>query len=129
MEKLIHWVEAFNQIARNENNFHSFSIEKGENFVDASLTIENIAKEEQCRVGNFAKAAVVMSGGSAKLEITSGSYRKCPSQKGYVAEYNDEMSHVINLGSDPELLGLVKSIKNEGDFVALLEAVLQAASR
>lgn len=129
MEKLIQWVEAFNSIARNENNFHSFYIERREDFVDAVLTLEEVARQEECTAGSFAKAEVSLKGEVAYLEMTTGTYRKCPTASGYTAEYAKDTSHKIDLGNDPELLSYIKSIKNEGDFVALLEAVLQAAGR
>ncbi|MGC9130967.1 MAG: hypothetical protein ACP5H5_05215 [Pyrobaculum sp.] len=129
MEKIIQWIEVFNQIAKNESNYHSFYIEKGEDFVDASLTLEEVSHVEECRGGAYAAASVTMRGGKAYLEMTSGSYRKCPTQTGYTAEYTHATRQRIELGDDPEVLGFVKSIKNEGDLVALLEAVLQAAAK
>ncbi|MEZ0319553.1 MAG: hypothetical protein ABWK05_06150 [Pyrobaculum sp.] len=129
MEKLVQWVEAFNTIARNENNFHSFYIERREDFVDAALTLEEVARQEDCTAGSFAKAEMSLKEGEAFLEMTTGTYRKCPTASGYVAEYTKNTSHRIDLGDDPELQSYIKSIKNEGDFIALLEAVLQAASR
>lgn len=128
MEKIIQWVETFNSIARNENNFHSFSIEKGEDFVDAVLTLEEITRVKDCRGGAYATAAVAMRGGRAVLEMSSGRYKKCPAPGGYTAEYTAGAVEKIDLGDDPELIGFVKSIKNEGDLVALIEAVLQTAA-
>ncbi|MEM0484829.1 MAG: hypothetical protein QW259_02575 [Pyrobaculum sp.] len=129
MERIIQWIDAFNQIARSENNFHSFYIEKGEDFIDATLTLEEVARVEECRGGSYAAATVTLRGGKAVLEMASGRYKKCPTQSGYNAEYTNTTVERIELGDDPEILNFIKSIKNEGDFVALLEAVLQAAAR
>lgn len=128
MEKIMEWVDAFNKIARNENNFHSFYIHKTGDDIQATLTLEEVAQVEQCRGGSFATAAVTMQGGKALLEMATGTYRKCPTATGYTADYTKTAAERLDLGDDPELLTYVKSIKNEGDFIALLEAVLQAAA-
>lgn len=125
MEKLVEWVNAFNTIAKNENNFHSFSIEKGEDFVDAVFTIEDVSREGECRVGNFAMATLALRGDAASMEMASGTYKKCPTPAGYSAEYSRQAVEKFDLGNDPELISFIKSMKNEGDFIALLEAVLQ----
>jgi len=54
--------------------------------------------------------------------------QECPTATGYAADYTKTAAERLNLGDDPELLNYVKSIKNEGDFIALLEAVIQAAA-
>ena len=127
MEKIVEWVDAFNKIARNENNFHSFYIYKTGEDIQATLTLEEVAPVEQCRGGSYA-ATVAVQGGRATLEMTTGTYKKCPTATGYTADYTKTAAERLDLGDDPELLNYVKSIKNEGDFIALLEAVIQAAA-
>ncbi len=78
MEKIAEWVNAFNKIARNENNFHSFYIYKTGEDIQATLTLEEVAPVEQCREGSFAAATVAMQGGKATLEMTTGTYRHAP---------------------------------------------------
>jgi hypothetical protein len=128
MEKIVEWVDAFNKIARNENNFHSFYIYKTGEDIQATLTLEEVAPVEQCRGGSYAAATVAMQAGKATLEMTTGTYKKCPTATGYTADYTKTAAERLDLGDDPELLNYVKSIKNEGDFIALLEAVIQAAA-
>ena len=52
------WVDAFNKIARNENNFHSF-YKTGED-IQATLTLEEVAPADQCRGGSYAAATVAV---------------------------------------------------------------------
>lgn len=128
MEKIANWVDAFNNIARNENNFHSFLIERGENSLDATLTLEEVGHVGGCIGGAFVAATLTMREGKATLEMSTGSYRKCPTEAGYVADYAKTSVERLDLGGDPELISYVKSLKNEGDFIALLEAVIQSAA-
>ncbi len=125
MGKITEWVDVFNKTARNENNFHIYKT--GED-IQATFTLEEVAPVKQCRGGSFAAATVAVQGGKATLEMTTGTYRKCPTATGYTADYTKTAAERIDLGDDPELLNYVKSIKNEGDFIALLEAVIQAAA-
>lgn len=126
MEKILEWVETFNNIARSTNIFHSFYIEKGGQH--AGLTIEDIARTENCRTGNFAIAEVTLEGEEATLEISTGVYKKCPTPNGYTAEYIKNIDQRLGLGRDPTLTEYIRSIKNEGEFITFLEAVLQAAT-
>ncbi|MFN3804415.1 MAG: hypothetical protein ACK4SY_05125 [Pyrobaculum sp.] len=128
MEKILGWVEAFNNIARSENNFHSFYIERRGGYIGASLTLEDITRVENCRAGNFAIAAVTLEGEEAFLEISTGVYKKCPTSSGYTAEYIKNIDHRLSLGGDPRLAEYIRSMKNEGEFVTLIEAVLQATT-
>ena len=52
MEKIVEWVDAFNKIARNENNFHSFYIYKTGEDIQATLTLGEVAPADQCRGGS-----------------------------------------------------------------------------
>ncbi|ABL88409.1 conserved hypothetical protein [Pyrobaculum islandicum DSM 4184] len=128
MERIMRWVDVFNDIARRENNFHSFLIEKSEEFVNAVLTLEEVSAKGDCRDGAFAMATVTMTGNRAVLEMSSGTYKKCATQTGYNADYTKSIVEKLDLGNDPELIGFIKSIKNEGDFITLLEAVIQSFS-
>jgi hypothetical protein len=104
-------VDAFNKIARKENNFHSFYIYKTGEDIQATLTLEEVAPVEQCIGGSFAAAAVAVKGGKATLEMTTGTYRKCPTATGYTADYTKTAAERLDLGDDPELLNYVKPIK------------------
>ncbi len=113
MEKIAEWVDAFNKTARKENNFHSFYIYKTGEDIQATLTLEEVAPVEQCRGDSFAAATVAVQGGKATLEMTTGTYRKCPSATGYTADYTKIAAEGLDLGDDPELLNYVKSIKTK----------------
>jgi hypothetical protein len=78
MEKIVEWADAFNKIARNENNFHSFYIYKTGEDIQATLTLEEVAPADQCRGGSYAAATVAMQEGKATLEMTTGTYRNAP---------------------------------------------------
>ncbi len=51
-----------------------------------------------------------------------------PHSHGLHRRLHQDSRQKLDLGDDPELLNYVKSIKNEGDFIALLEAVIQTAA-
>jgi hypothetical protein len=107
------WVDSFNKIARNENNFHSFYIYKTGEDIQATLTLEEVAPVEQCIGGSFAAATVAVQGGKATLEMTTCTYRKCPTATGYTADYTKTAAERLDLGDNPELLNYVKSIKTK----------------
>ncbi len=110
MEKITKWIDVFNKTARNENNFHIYKT--GED-IKATLTLEEVAPVEQCRGGSFAAATVAVQGSKATLEMTTGTYRKCPTATGYTADYTKTATERLDLGDDPELLNYVKSIKTK----------------
>ncbi len=123
------WIQAFNKIGRLESNFHSFELVRGPNTVVATLVLQGIESGGACLQGPYALASISLVGDRVSLKLASGNYQRCGQGPNEIAERREPLQDkVIDLGSDPELVNAVKSVKTEGDFVSLLEVALELAA-
>ncbi|CCC81353.1 hypothetical protein [Thermoproteus tenax] len=124
------WIQAFNRIGKSENNYHSFELIKAGDSVNATLVIQGVDASGACLRGPYALASIVLAQGRVGLKLTAGDYERCAQGPNELVERRDpaQLDKLIDLGSDPELIKAVKSIKTEGDFIGLLEAALELAA-
>ena len=109
------WVDAFNKIARNENNLHSFYIHKTGEDIQATPTLEEVAPAEQCRGRRRRRSRHAGRQGDAGNDNRDVQEATAT---GYAADYTKTAAERLDLGDDPELLNYIKSIKSEGGFIA-----------
>lgn len=123
------WIQAFNRIGKSESNFHSFELIKGSDSVIATLVLQGIEASGTCLQGPYALASISLVGDKVSLKLASGNYQRCGQGPNETAEKREPaQDKIIDLGSDPELVNAVKSVKTEGDFVSLLEVALELAA-